>query len=200
MLELLFRLTPILVIDLLSPVLPGLMIIAAGTQKPVINSTAVLFGFSITYFLLGIAIALGIRQVTGFLVHWYNHPTTFDFIVGMIVGSYSLFLAFRKSERKVKEQNIPEGEVTPLQCFGYGAISNILSFPFAVPYFAAVDQILRANLGTGSSLAVLAIYIIGYALPFVIVPVIVGMMGERAGPVLERISEVTINLSHSSHD
>ena len=41
---------------------------------------------------------------------------------------------------------------------------------------------------------VLAIYNAAYALPFLLVPIAVGLIGERSKPVLEKINEVLIKL------
>jgi cytochrome c biogenesis protein CcdA len=82
----------------------------------------------------------------------------------------------------------PEWELTPAKCLGFGAIVNFVGIPFALPYFAVVNQILKANLSTAESLIVLALYNAGYALPFVIVPAAVALSGERAKPLLETIS------------
>jgi cytochrome c biogenesis protein CcdA len=63
-----------------------------------------------------------------------------------------------------------------------------------VPYFAAVNQVLKANLSTESSVLVLAIYNAAYALPFLLVPIAVALIGERSKPVLEKINAVLIKL------
>ncbi|MCW8873629.1 GAP family protein [Pseudomonadota bacterium] len=62
------------------------------------------------------------------------------------------------------------------------------SHDFALPYFAVVDQILKAELSTAQSLTTLLIYNIGYALPFTVVPVMVAISGERAKPLLGKIN------------
>jgi cytochrome c biogenesis protein CcdA len=75
-----------------------------------------------------------------------------------------------------------------VKCFGLGAVINFVGIPFALPYFAVVDQLLKADLSTAGSLAILAIYNLGYALPFVVVPAMVAVSGESAKPLLERIN------------
>ena len=66
--------------------------------------------------------------------------------------------------------------------------------PFALPYYPAVDQLLKANLSVESSLFVLATYNIGYALPFLLVSGLVVVMGATAKPILEKINTVLVNL------
>ena len=60
--------------------------------------------------------------------------------------------------------------------------------PFALPYFAAINQILKANLTSLAALSLLEGYNILYALPFLIVPALVAMLGERGRPLLQRIN------------
>lgn len=54
--------------------------------------------------------------------------------------------------------------------------------PFVLPYLAAVSRIIEANLTVNESVAMLAAYNLGYALPFTIVRVLVLAMGDRARP------------------
>ena len=59
-----------------------------------------------------------------------------------------------------------------------------------MPYFAALNQILKADLTIIDSVIVLFAYNLLYALPFVIVPVLVAMNGERSQSLLKRINLV----------
>jgi cytochrome c biogenesis protein CcdA len=81
-----------------------------------------------------------------------------------------------------------------MYCFGYGAVINFIGVPFALPYFAVVDQLLKANLSVESSVLVLVIYNAAYALPFLLVPISVALIGDRSRPVLEKINAVLIRL------
>ena len=64
-----------------------------------------------------------------------------------------------------------------------------------MPYFAAIDQILKTDLSaTGAGLMLLS-YNLAYALPFALVPLLSAVMGERAKPILGRINEVLDKVS-----
>jgi cytochrome c biogenesis protein CcdA len=67
-------------------------------------------------------------------------------------------------------------------------VINFIGIPFALPYFAAIDQILKANLPPAEVVVLLVAYNLAYALPFLIVPVLVALVGERSRPVLTRIN------------
>ncbi len=72
--------------------------------------------------------------------------------------------------------------------FAYGAVVNIIGIPFAVPYFAAIGQFLKADLNTGGVLLALLLYNLAYALPFLMIPLLTAVMGERSKPILARIN------------
>ena len=54
---------------------------------------------------------------------------------------------------------------------------------------------MKANLDMANSLTVLALYNIGYALVFAVVPVSVAIVGDRAKPLLERINNFLVRAS-----
>ena len=111
-----------------------------------------------------------------------------------MIGLLLLWAALASRNGKASEEKNPEGELTPAYCFGYGAIVNFIGVPFALPYFAAVDQILKADLSVETSLTAIAFYNIAYALPFLLVPVLVALIGDKSKPILEKINELLISL------
>ena len=190
MTELLPKLIPLLVVDVLNPVLFALLIVAVGTSRPLANSTAFLAGHTAAYFISGIIIALGLNQITDRL----DNPHPVDFVIELLLGLLCLWAALASRDGKASEERNPEGELTPAYCFGYGAVVNFIGIPFALPYFAVVDQLLKANLSIESSLLVLMFYNTAYALPFVLVPITVALMGDTSKPFLDKINNVLASL------
>ena len=190
MIELLPNLIPLLLVDVLNPVLFALMIAAVGTGRPVANSTAFLAGHTVSYFIAGIIISLGIERITD----RFDNPQPVDFVIELLIGLLCLWAALAARDGKASEEKKPEGELTPAYCFGYGAVVNFIGVPFALPYFAVVDQLLRANLSMRSSVLVLTIYNAAYALPFLLVPITVALMGDSSRPILEKINNVLVSL------
>jgi cytochrome c biogenesis protein CcdA len=183
--ELLPTLIPLLVVDVLNPVLFALLVVAVGTSRPIANSTAFLAGHTLSYFISGVGIALGLDQITTRL----NNPRPIDFVGELLIGLLLLWAALASRDGKASEEKKPVGELTPIYCFGYGAIVNFIGVPFALPYFAAIGQILKADLSVPSSLAAIAMYNVAYALPFLLVPVLVALIGDASKPVLTRVSD-----------
>jgi cytochrome c biogenesis protein CcdA len=191
MIELLPKLIPLLIVDVLNPVLFALMIVAIGTNKPLANSTSILAGHTAAYFFSGIVIALGLDQIIDRL----ENPHPIDFVIELSIGLLCLWVALASRNGKASKKRNPEGELSPAYCFGYGAVVNLIGIPFALPYFAVVNQLNKANLSTETSLLVLTFYNVAYAIPFMLVPVMVAIWGNDSKPILEKINNVLTNLA-----
>jgi threonine/homoserine/homoserine lactone efflux protein len=184
MLELLPALFPILLVDILNPVLFAVMVFAAGSNRPIINSAAILAGHTLAYFVAGVAVSHGMEAVAERLAN----PQRIDFILSGMVGIGLLWMALQTKKDGAPSADEPEWELTPVKCLGFGAFVNFIGIPFALPYFAVIDQILKADLSTAESYTALVIYNVSYAVPFVVVPVIVAISGQSAKPLLEKIN------------
>ena len=191
MVELLLSLLPILLVDVLNPVLFAMLVFAAGSSKPVTNSGAMLAGHTVAYFIAGIVVSLGIEQISARLAE----PQRIDFVISGIVGLGLVWAALSTKKSGAPEADEPGWELTPVRCFGFGAILNFIGIPFALPYFAAVDQILKAELSLGESLFMLGAYNVAYALPFLVVPAATAIAGESAKATLEKINQFLVRAS-----
>lgn len=189
--ELLAYLFPILLIDIVNPVLFTVLVFAAGSARPVSNSAAILVGHTVAYFIAGIAISLGIEQIAQRL----TNPQRIDFVIGGLVGAGLLWMALRTKTNGAPSADEPGWELTPLKCVAFGAVVNFIGVPFALPYFGAIDQILKADLSTVDALLALGAYNLVYALPFAIVPVAVAISGDSAKPWLEKINGFLVRAS-----
>jgi cytochrome c biogenesis protein CcdA len=191
MTELLAQLFPLLVVDVLNPVLFALMIVAIGTSKPLVNSIALLAGHTAAYFISGIVIAFGLNQIVDRL----DNPHPIDYGIELLIGLLCLWVALASRNGKASKKRTPEAELTPAFSFGYGAIVNLIGIPFALPYFAAVNQVLKANLSVESSLLALAFYNAAYAIPFMLVPVMTAIWGDAGKATLDKINNVVTSLA-----
>jgi cytochrome c biogenesis protein CcdA len=179
-------LLPILLTDVVNPVLFAFMVYAAGTDRPVILSGSMLLGHTAAYFGAGIILAVFMEKISAY----FANPHTVDFVIGLILGLVLIWLAIgsRNDTGKRPDEELPQ--FTVVSAFGFGAVINFIGMPFAVPYFAAIDQILKADFSTTQALLILLAYNLVYALPFAIVPVLSAMMGEQARPVLAKVNAV----------
>lgn len=177
-------LLPILLTDVVNPVLFAFLVFAAGSQRPVALSSAMLAGHTMAYFTAGIVLALFMEKITSYLAQ----PKTVDFVIELILALVLLWLAFSSRNHKGQRPDESPPELTLISSFSFGAVVNFIGIPFAVPYFAAIDQILKADLTVPQSVGMLASYNLAYALPFAAVPLLSAVMGERARPLLTRVN------------
>ena len=192
MLQLWTVLIPILLADIVNPVLFAFMVYAAGTDRPVINSIAVLLGHTCAYVIFGLVLALAFDIIMDRLAN----PEPFDYGLSLLIGILLLWAAWRIRGDKQQQKPAPRVEqLTLIKAFGMGAIINIIGLPFALPYFAALDQILKTNLSVADSALVIIGYNAGYALPFLVVPLLAIALGERSRPLLARINEKVDHVS-----
>ena len=175
---------PILLVDVLNPVLFAIMVVAASSRRPVLNSVGLLFGHTLAYFVVGIAVSLGLEQISERL----NNPQQIDFAIGGLIGVLLVWAFFAMRGTGAPDALNSEQELTPVGCVGIGALVNFVGAPFALPYFGAIDQLLKAELGIGGGLLVLLAYNLAYAFPFAVVPVSIAFAGDSAKPMLERIN------------
>ena len=109
MFDLLPALMPILLIDIVNPMLFALLVFAAGSGKPVANSVAMLAGHTVAYFLAGIIVSFGIEQISARLAE----PHRIDFILSGIVG-LGLVLAVGAHALPQERDRVEAEDVGPL--------------------------------------------------------------------------------------
>ena len=146
-------LTPISLVDSTSiiplSILP--LIILLSGSRPVLGSVAFLTGIFATYLILGILIALGLSsmfdQINVYLTQIWKHPDTLDLITQIIIGVILLVFGFRRPRARDSrgDSGISES-ITPPKAFIIAAGLVIIGMPGALPYLAAIDQLLRADL------------------------------------------------------
>ena len=187
MIETLAGLIPILLVDAVNPILFGFMVAAAGTSRPVLLSCSLLLGHTTAYLCAGIGLAYGLDAVTERM----ENPHDIDFLISLMLGLICLAVVIpakkHPAQKKVEEDVV---DISPLAAFGWGAVVNFVGIPFALPYFAALGQILTADISIAESLLALVGYNLLYALPFAAVPLMVAVSGDASRPLLQRVNDI----------
>ena len=177
-------LIPILLSDLLNPVLFTFMLYAVGSNRPVATSSAMLLGHTAAYITSGVILAYTLEALSTRLAN----PQTIDFVVEFVIAIALLWLVLRTRKDKGKRPDENTTEFTIWKAFAFGAVVNLIGIPFALPYFAAIDQLLKSGLDTAGVVTGLVIYNLAYALPFALIPLLTVIMGDRSKPILARIN------------
>jgi cytochrome c biogenesis protein CcdA len=184
-------LLPFLLADMVNPVLFAFMVYAAGKDRPVANSVSMLLGHTAAYFSVGILLAMGLEQVMERLAN----PRRIDYFIQLVIGLSLLWVAVGSRDNTGKRPDESSLSLTPVKSFGLGATINFIGIPFAVPYFAALGQILKADVPAFEVLLILAGYNLAYAVPFAAVPLMVCIFGRRSRPLLEQINSILERIS-----
>ncbi len=177
---------PILLSDVLNPVLFTFMVYAAGSKRPVAASSSMLLGHTVAYIASGVFLAFTIEKLANRLAN----PLFIDFVIEFVIACALFWLVLHTRTDKGKRPDEQTPEFTVWKAFAFGAVVNVIGIPFAVPYFAAIDQLLKSDLDTVGVVNGLVIYNIAYALPFMLIPVLTAVMGDKSKPILARVNGV----------
>jgi cytochrome c biogenesis protein CcdA len=186
--ELILVLLPILFTDVINPVLLAATIFALGSTRPYVNSLLILIGWLLLYFTAGIGLALGLEQISSYLAN----PRPLDFIIELVVGlallAWGLWLALKKPQPGKDADYGEAAALTGAESLVIGAGINLIGLPFAIPYFAAIDQILKADLTSFAAIIWLLGYNLLYILPFALLIIGRAVLGKGADNRLTKLS------------
>jgi cytochrome c biogenesis protein CcdA len=187
--SLILILIPILLTDVVNPVLLAAVVFALGSKRPLLNANAVLFGWLSLYFIAGIILALGLESISEFLAN----PRPIDFYIETVVGILLIWLAlrcFKKEDPRKKEKELGDADnLKTSSAFWIGASINLIGLPFAIPYFAAIDQILKTDMEWFPAVIALLIYNFLYILPFAVLIFIRYIYKEKSEQLFATINE-----------
>jgi len=198
MLELLIALTPISLIDSLS-LLPFAVVVLAvllSGPKPYLASVSFLLGTTLSYFAAGILIVFGlgefIQRATASIAHWFNNPSAIDYILSMVVGVALIILGYRWAiaRRKRAQRREVSSGMTPPQAFVMGAGATIAGLWGALPYFAAIDHIMKADVSYAEGIAALAYYNIVFVSLAAALLLIRAVAGPRADGLFNAVTRL----------
>ena len=198
MLDLLIALTTISLIDSLSmlPFAVVAMAVLLTGSKPYLKASAFLLGIFVAYFASGVVIALGlgatINRTTAALVYWFKHPSALDYYLSIAIGLALILLGYRwaTARRARAEQKKPDSTAGPGQAFLLGAGAVLAGIWGALPYFAAVDTILKEDLSAPQAIAALAYYNVVFVSSGVVLVLVRAVMGDRADAVFAAVNRL----------
>ncbi len=198
MLDLLVVLTPIALVDSLSMVpfaVVALAVLLSGRQ-PYAASFSFMAGTVLSYFAAGLLIAFGlgglIDSASQFIAHRFWNPETIDYVLGLLIGLALIFFGYRMAimrQEKGKQKEVA-ADMSPAQAFGLGAGATIAGIWGALPYFAAIDQILKADVSDVEGVIALAFYNLMFASLLLVLILIRAVLGQRADRMFEAVNQL----------
>jgi len=194
--ELLGVLTPIAFLDAGSiiPVAIVPMAIFLATARPYAASSGYVAGIFLPYVGFGVVIAFGLGWVIEELNTWfqrfYAEPNVVELIVQVVLGLAAVWFGARMLSNPAHQAaDQPQQEATPADAFALGAGTILVGLPGALPYFAAIDQVLRADLDPGRNVIALIYYNVIIVVPLVAMMLMHAVIGAASRPLFERIAE-----------
>jgi cytochrome c biogenesis protein CcdA len=195
MLELLVVIAPIALIDSTSMTPIALVPLATilGGKRPYPTALAFLLGLFVSYLAMALGFLFGLSavlvRVNAWVSHRWNNPEPADFAFEILLGLVMLVFGFRIAEKRRKKsggREIKEG-VTPAAAFGFGFVLNTVGFPGALPYFAAADQIVQADLSWPAATLAVVFYVAVFVLPLSVIVLLRALLGTRMDGVIQAI-------------
>jgi threonine/homoserine/homoserine lactone efflux protein len=197
MMELLLVITPIALIDSTSvtPLAIVPLTLTLAGRRAYVNAVAFLLGLYLSYFGMAVAFLFGLSAIFGPLNRWLDaklkSPDPADLILQIVIGLVLIFfglrIALKRQEKTAAREAVPP--ITPASAFSFAAMLNIVGFPGAVPYFAAADQILKADLPAIGMVLAAAYYVALFVLPLSMLVVLRAILGSRGDAIMRRIKE-----------
>jgi hypothetical protein len=193
MIDLLLVTLPILIVDVANPVLLAAVVFGLASNKPIATSLAVIAGHSCAYFLAGTLIIFGLANLLAIwlapLIDWFNDPAPADYIVGFVLGVLLIVVSWRwkiaPPTPSDNQANIVSGGL--IRAFSTGAVLNFVGIPFALPYFAFINELYKLQIE--NKFPALLLYNMAYAVPFLLAPFALAILGQTFMPTLFRINQ-----------
>ncbi|MDJ0719308.1 MAG: GAP family protein [Prochloraceae cyanobacterium] len=163
----------IALVDSTSMIPIGLFPLAAilGGRRPVLGALSFISGIFLVYTLSGVLLLLGLdlvfEMIGPSISRWWNQPNIAELGLQIVVGTLLLVYGWRQSRLPEISASSDSAEpVSPVRAFTLGASLTVIGIYGAVPYFGAIEQILKADLSFMASMGALIFYNIVFVLPF----------------------------------
>ena len=154
-------------IDSLNPSAIALQVYLLGTPKPIPRSIAFVIGIFSAYWTSGLLAVLGLDRLiqTVIVNSGFSLSTPLFYIIQFLTGIILLIVGIVLRIPTQSEPAKAPKKLNLARTFLLGMSVTILELPTALPYFAAIEQIVRANLDLLSNMSILALYNLIFVLP-----------------------------------
>ena len=188
-------------LDSLNPSAIALQVYLLGTTKPIPRSLAFVIGIFLAYWTSGLLAVLGLNQFIQTVIanSGFSLSTpllyTIQLLIGIILLVVGIMLRIPAQTEPVKAPT----KLTLARTFLLGMSVTVLELPTALPYFAAIEQIARANLDLLSIASILALYNLIFVLPPIAL-VVLYLLFHRQSFVLSLLQRINRSIAiYSPH-
>jgi len=196
--EVLVLITPIALLDSLSiiPVCVVPMISLLASKRPYRGAFAFILGIFVAYMVFGLLVFFGLDGVFDAIREYFgdkwNHPDTHDFVfeiaVGVAMVAFGYRLVHARRGRTEKKRAQYDDLLTPGAAFSAAAMLVIVGLPGAIPFFAAVDVMLRADLPSSTTILALLFYNLMFVVPILGIIAMRVLFPKEAANIFEQVN------------
>ncbi len=198
MTALLFVIVPIALLDSTSmiPLAVAPMAVMLGGRRPVETTGGFLLGTFLTYTAGGVLLALGLDalldRIAPALERWWIEPNDVELGIQLVLGLVMVGLGWRLAAARKShgERGAGSEGFTPGKAFALGATLIVVGMPGAVPYFGAIDQILRANLDATGAVVALVAYNLAFITPLASLLVIRLVAPNQSERIFKKVADL----------
>ncbi len=196
MVELLVILTPIGLLDSISmiPIAIVIMVVLLAGPKPLLRSSSLIVGIFVTYVVTGLLILLGLQsvfdEIGAYTLRLWKNPEAEELIFQVLIGTVLCAFGVRIATARKRHTEKPvASDMTGIQALVAGAGLTIVGLPGAVPYFAAIDLILRTDVTLPQRMLALGYYNFVFVTPLAAIVALRLILGERSTGTLDAIKQ-----------
>jgi cytochrome c biogenesis protein CcdA len=165
--SLLPSLIAIAALDSLNPTAIALQVYLLSTPRPVPRSLAFIAGIFSAYWTSGLLVILGLDKLIKSVIAnaGFSLSDSLVYTIQLLIGLILLIVGLTlKTSSQVEPVKHPKN-LTIMRTFLLGMSVTVLEIPTALPYFAAIEQIVRAQLDLLAIVSVLGLYNLIFVLP-----------------------------------
>ena len=193
--ELLIVLLPILLTDIVNPVLFAGVVYTLGSSRPIVNTWSLLLSFFFCYFVSGLIIAVGLEY---FSIE-FHIPDSFDYILEFLIAMLLFYMGYKQLtavEKPTEYLKKKDAGLNMMRSLRLGMEINLVGLPLAIPYLAWIDQILKADLSYAATWSFLMLYNILYILPFVSLIGVHRIYRKHIDEILQTLNQWMIRIAN----
>jgi hypothetical protein len=187
-------LTPIALINSLTTLPGGIsgVLMSLGTRRPYVTASAFIVGKLVPYIVFGLVLVMGLDaafdQANAWMQDKWQDPDTLDVVLQLLIGATIAVLGFRLANADQHQLvRKPSASMTPVRVFWLAVGLSIAGLPGALLYFAAIDQILRADVTPLGVLIALLYYKLIVLFPLILMIPTRRLLGARSDPIFSAL-------------
>lgn len=186
MLNLLALIIPVALLDSLNPVTIAVHVYLLGTPKPKTRTLTFIAGIFLAYLAGGILLSMGLSSILQYFAKFSD--STWQLIqvaLGLLLTGFGVYLWYAPGKESEPEK---PASLTPAGTFWLGIGVTVSDLPTAIPYIAAIERMLEAEISLPGILSALAFYNFIYVLPLLTLFSVYLFTGESGAAILQNIN------------